>query len=90
MNSSASIELIRDDTPFFKCQAGLKLGGRSRGTGRLLEFSPIAKSKYNQWDNLPTFIAPCKSLNFQNCLFLKFIIAIEMLDYPSAISSKIC
>ena len=38
VNSNVCVGVIRDDTPLWKCKTGLKLGGRSPGTGRSLKF----------------------------------------------------
>ena len=39
-NVCACVGLLRNDTPLWKCMAGLKLGHRLLGTDRLLELSP--------------------------------------------------
>ena len=54
----ACVELFCDNAPLWKCEAGLKLGSRSPGVGRSLEFSPprickVMNLRY-QWEFLRT------------------------------------
>ena len=59
-NVCPCVGLICDDAPLWKCTAGLKLGGSSRGTGRSMElFLSDISTKWTKCD--PAITKPTKS-----------------------------